>query len=280
MGRLSGTGVEITPLGEQADISGYFQIKDTKSKKKKTASIAQKIQMNTEKELKKLFAFFDCSFSGVSVEIINEQDWSNSWKKYFNTFEIVPGLVIKPSWEEYLPSPGQHVLELDPGMAFGTGQHASTQLVLSLMRQIFEVRGKKIKTVLDVGTGTGILGMSAALFGAVRVVAIDNDPEAVQVALDNVKANRLEKIVEINTTSLDEIQGHFDCICANIVHDVLINMAPKFGMLLSANGFVILSGILQGNQEKNITSVLESLDLKLQKSQYKEEWVALLFKSK
>jgi ribosomal protein L11 methyltransferase len=206
--------------------------------------------------------------------LMADQDWATSWQQYFKPFEIVSGLVIKPSWEEYLPSPGQHILELDPGMAFGTGQHASTRMALALIKKSMEEAIPQ--QALDVGTGTGILAMAAALFGAGQVIAIDNDPDAAVVARENIEKNRLEERIEVSTTPVAQIQGTFQLVCANIVHDVLVEMAPVLAELTAAGGDLVLAGILSGAQEEHILAVYHPLGLHLCDRQYQEEWVALL----
>jgi ribosomal protein L11 methyltransferase len=182
--------------------------------------------------------------------------------------------VIKPSWESYIPDPSEQVIVMDPGMAFGTGQHASTQLALGLIHD--SLQNTSSEKVLDIGTGTGILAMAAVLFGAGEVTAIDNDPEAVRVAAENITANNLQQAVSTSTTDLAEITGDFDLICANIVHDVLVDMAPTIAGLLSPGGRLILSGILQGRQEKNIIDIYQKLNITLQQSVNEGEWVSLL----
>ena len=206
--------------------------------------------------------------------MLADQDWATSWQQYFKPFEIVPGLVIKPSWEEYQPTPGQHILELDPGMAFGTGQHASTQMALALIKKSIETATPE--QVLDVGTGTGILAMAAALFGAGRVVAVDNDPDAVVVARENIKKNRLDGKIGVSTTPVAQIMGTFELVCANIVHDVLVEMAQMLAGRTATDGHLVLAGILSGEQEAHIIAVYHALGLQFCERRYQEEWVALL----
>ncbi len=122
--------------------------------------------------------------------MIDEEDWGKNWKDHFKPFTIVPGLVIAPTWEEYQPAAGEAVITMDPGMAFGTGHHATTSLSLELIRRTLVENGGQ--RLLDVGTGTGILGMAALLFGAKDVLGLDNDPEAVSAAEENVRRNSLQ----------------------------------------------------------------------------------------
>ncbi len=189
--------------------------------------------------------------------------------------EIVPGLVIKPSWETYQAADNVKIIEMDPGQAFGTGQHESTRMALALLAHRF-AEGPPMEKVLDVGTGTGILAMAAVLFGANSAVAIDNDPEAVRVAMENVADNGLADNIVVSTMDLAVVQGTFPLILANIVHDVLVEMAPRFRELCAAGGGVILAGILRGEQEENIIRVYGKRGFSLQKSLHDGEWAALL----
>lgn len=206
-----------------------------------------------------------------------DEDWATSWKQFFTPFAIAPGLIIKPSWESYTSKPGEQVLEIDPGMAFGTGQHASTKLALGLIQSC--LRNGPLERVLDVGTGTGILAMAAALFGAKVITAIDNDPEAVQAATENIARNNLENQIAVAVTALADLNGGFHLICANILHDVLVELAPALVDRLVPQGQLVLAGLLRGEQEESIVSVYGQLGLTLQQAVYEEDWVALLLRA-
>jgi len=280
VGVLSGVGVNIRPLkmNEHNEISGYFELDAgaEKDREKKTSAILRKVTG----ELAQLFAIYNLSLPELQTEILDDQDWATSWQRYFTPFEIIPGLVIKPSWEEYAPDKNQHVLEMDPGMAFGTGQHESTRLALSLIASCLQVKnGKPDGTILDVGTGTGILAMAAAIFGAENVTAIDNDPQAVDVAAANILNNNLDRTVQVTGSPLADILGPFDLISANIVHDVLVAMARDFKRLLAPGGHIVLAGILQGEQEKNMIKVYQKLGMQPSQIEYDDEWAGILLKS-
>jgi len=267
LGILSKSGVEQTPVVRgTSKVSGFYRLDGGRTR----AQIADELS----RELAALFSLYELTPPELEYSTLHEQDWATSWQQFFKPFAIIPGLIIKPSWEEYSARPGQQVIEMDPGMAFGTGQHASTKLALGLMRVCFQQDPPT--RVLDIGSGTGILSMAAALFGAEQVVAVDNDPEAVRVATENIAANGLDRIISCSAEGLDEIRGSFDLICANIVHDVLVAMAPAIARLLAADGRVVLSGILSGAQEKNIVSIYQTLGMTLMQSTPEDEWVALL----
>jgi len=282
IGVLSQGGVEIRPLADQRKklITSFFPLADSRGKEY-TEREAAKVLAAVTPELEKLFAIYNLILGKPTTEIIDDQDWATSWQQFFTTKEIIPGLVIKPSWEDYQPASGQKVLTMDPGMAFGTGQHASTKLALSLMAPCFKnPKTGKPARVLDVGTGTGILAMAAAMFGADQVLAIDNDPVAVKIARHNVNINSLDWNVAVDDKPLAQVQGPFNLILANIVHDVLCTMAPDFKRMLHDRGLVILSGILRGKQEHNLEKVFADNGIDLFCTEHEEEWVAMLLQGR
>ncbi|CAK8718666.1 Ribosomal protein L11 methyltransferase [Candidatus Electrothrix laxa] len=266
---LSGSAVEQTPIKDgQSLINGFFCL-DGEDREAEQDNILERL----EQELNDLFALYELESPKPKCSVLADEDWATSWQQFFTPFAIIPGLVIKPSWEEYIPAADEQVIEMDPGMAFGTGQHASTKLALGLIRSCFDSRD--VKSVLDIGTGTGILAMGAILFGAEQAIAIDNDFESVRVAGENIAHNTLEGKITVSGERLDELAGSFDLVCANIIHDVLVEMAPAIADLVSEKGAVVLAGILQGEQEKNIIRLYEALGFSLQETRYEDEWVSL-----
>ena len=281
MGVMSGVGVEIRPVkptGKQT-ITGFFAL-DGKNSAARDKT-AEKTLLEVTRELEKLFAIYNLILHEPVTKIIDDQDWATSWQQFFTTIEIIPGLVIKPSWEQYTPDANQHVIKMDPGMAFGTGQHASTKLALTLIASCFDTaHSNKPKKVLDIGTGTGILAMATAVYGADHIMAIDNDPVAVSVAEHNVQANHFDWNIGVATRPLEDLSGPYDLICANIIHDVLVDMAPTIKRLASENGHIVLSGILNGEQEQNIEQIYLENGMRLARSEHEEEWTAMLLHTK
>jgi len=268
LGILSKSGVEQTPVVQGTSrLSGFLRLDAGRT--------GEQIAEGLSRELDALFALYELPPPELEYSTLHEQDWATSWQQFFKPFAIIPGLIIKPSWEEYVVGSGELVIEMDPGMAFGTGQHASTQLALGHIRSCFQDDNPP-ETVLDIGTGTGILAMAAALFGAGQVVAIDNDSEAVRVAHENIAANGLDRMIRCSATDLCDIRGGFDLISANIIHDVLVDMAPAIALLLAPGGHLVLSGILAGNQEENIIRKYRTPGIKLLQATYQDEWVSLL----
>ena len=176
------------------------------------------------------------------VALISEEDWGNSWKEHFKPTRIGRRLIIKPTWEKVVQGEEDIILELDPGMAFGTGTHPTTRLCLEKIEQLFSGE-KKPGSVLDVGTGSGILAIGAVKLGATEVVAIDIDPEAVAVAADNFRLNGVSAS-RIDTTPLGQIVGVFGLVVANILAEELVKLRGLLCDRLGPAGHLVLSGIL------------------------------------
>lgn len=224
--------------------------------------------------LQEISTIFQVALPVVTTSSYMEEDWGSNWKRHFVPFAIVPGLIIAPTWERYQAGPGEAVIVMDPGMAFGTGHHATTSLSLALVRDV--VRSMAGCRVLDVGTGTGILGMAAALFGAAEVLGIDNDPEAVAAAAENVERNGLDTVMRVAETPLAALPGAYSLVVANIIHDTLVELAPILGRLTEAGGALVLSGILQGEQTENIVRCFKQQGFRLERCEELTEWSALL----
>lgn len=177
----------------------------------------------------------------IDCREIKEEDWASSWKDYFHPVRVSEHVVIKPCWEEYMPVGGDIVIELDPGMAFGTGTHPTTAMCIRCLEDI--IKHKPI--VFDIGTGSGVLAVAAAKLGAARVEAVDLDPLAVRIAAENAVLNGVEGTVTIAQGDLlTGMAGKADVIVANIIADVIIKMLPDVGKRLAANGVFIASGII------------------------------------
>jgi ribosomal protein L11 methyltransferase len=268
---ISGAGVELSvdQPGNLALINAWFD-KD-RGDQAETDLILHQLSAY----LQELADIFEVAAPSIESTFIKDEDWSATWKVHFKPFAIIPGLIIAPTWEPYEIREQEQVIVMDPGMAFGTGHHATTSLSLQLLREA--LTGKPDSSVLDVGTGTGILAMAAALFGASRVMAIDNDPEAVAAARENRDRNELQQIMEVADTPLASLTTPFSLVIANIVHDVLLELAPDLGRLTANGGQLILSGILSGRQVTNIISCFIDLGFSLQRQEEKKEPTALLF---
>ncbi len=272
-------GVMEASVEQSVDIDGpALHLNAYLKEENPNTEVQQMLQDHLEAHLTELSAIFQVEKPNISWKRIEDQDWSNNWKVHFKPFAITEGLTITPTWEEYSAAENELVIVMDPGMAFGTGHHATTSLSLDFIREILTTTTEQ--QVLDVGTGTGILGMGAALFGATSVLGIDNDPEAVRVATENVGLNNLNSVVTISLEPLQQIDNSFNLIVANIIHDALVTMADPFSRLLVHNGNLILSGILHGEQEKNIINLYTDSGFSLIGRKQEEEWAALHFTRK
>ena len=210
-------------------------------------------------------------------EPFEEGDWQRVWRAHFRTTRVSDRLVVRPTWED--PAAGQEgkVIVLDPGMAFGTGLHATTRLVLGLIDDLYPDGAEGPARVLDAGTGTGILAIACALLGAARVLALDSDPLAVKAAEENVERNGVGDVVTVTGRDLREVEGPFDLIAANITHAALRGLAPLLTALLDGDGVLLLSGVLTGNQEESLVRCYRGVGLALVGTRNREEWAGLKF---
>ena len=197
---------------------------------------------------------------GIEPEIqivgVNEEDWANSWKKYYNTLHIGKRIVIVPMWEEYTPKDDEIVVKMDPGMAFGTGSHETTRLVIELL----EKYTKQGVRMLDVGTGSGILAICASKLGAGECKAYDIDPIAVKVANENIAQSGQTNITCEVSDLLKQVDldgGKYDLICANIVADIIIRMTPDIGKFMKDDCVLLCSGIIRERADDVITKLNE-----------------------
>jgi ribosomal protein L11 methyltransferase len=205
--------------------------------------------------------------------VLKPEDWMDSLKKHFGILEIGDSFIIKPTWIfQTLPSSTRIIIELDPGAAFGTGLHPTTRLCLVHLEKHF----KPGMTVLDLGTGSGILAIAAAKLGASSILGLDIDPVAVNAARSNIKTNRVDQSVRIQRGSLSleaqrKFKNYFDLVLANITARAVMDLAFPFAKVLKRGGILIVSGI----QKQQLDEVLISLalaDLKLEAVDCEEEW--------
>lgn len=192
----------------------------------------------------------------IEIVGVNEEDWANSWKKYYNTLHIGKRIVIVPMWEEYEPKSDEIVVKMDPGMAFGTGSHETTRLVIELL----EKYTKQGVRMLDVGTGSGILAICASKLGAGECKAYDIDPIAVKVANENIAQSGQTNITCEVSDLLKQVDldgGKYDLICANIVADIIIRMTPDIGKFMKDDCVLLCSGIIRERADDVITKLNE-----------------------
>lgn len=221
-----------------------------------------------------LFAVESLTFAaGPSVPDV---DWAQSWKQHFVPFQIGHRLIVHPSWEKPVIGEAQVAIEIDPGMAFGTGTHATTRLCLEALDELLDQSAKPLQ-MLDVGTGSGILAIGAAALGCERVVGNDIDPVACDVARGNVAVNRLQNKVVITTEALEDIQESFDLVVANILAEENIRLKEALIRRLVPGGWLVLSGILK-EKELMVSAAFKTQELTQFPTRIYEEWVCLVFR--
>ena len=208
--------------------------------------------------------------SQIETDNINDASWADNWKKFFKVTEIGEKLVIRPSWEDYDNKSGRVVLSIDPGAAFGTGTHATTRMCLSLVEKYVD----KGCEVLDIGSGSGILSIAAALLGAEKVDGVDIDPVAVKVSNENAEINNVQNIVNFKKGDLlEEINGKYDVICANIVADVIIALLETVPQFMKPQTLFLCSGIID-IREDDVKSAFEKFGFKIVDELESENWRA------
>ncbi len=208
---------------------------------------------------------------------LGQQDWAEDWKQYFTTVHIGCRLVIKPSWEEYIPQPEDVVITLDPGMAFGTGTHGTTHLCLENLALLFDKPATAPpQRVLDVGTGSGILALAAAALGAQHVVACDIDAQSCETARENIAINGYGDQVTVTATLLEELEHGFDLILANILAEENVRLSILLVERLAASGTLILSGILN-EKVALVTAAFSVFDLPEPHIYHEEDWACIVY---
>ncbi len=208
----------------------------------------------------------------VEYETVDEEDWAESWKAHFEPERVGSRTVIRPSWRTYRAAPGDVVIEIDPGMAFGTGTHPTTRLCIQLLERWITPGAR----FLDVGTGSGVLMCVAAAFGAGPMTGVDADPVAVAVAAENLRKNRVpEERFSIRTGNLiDGIDDTFDVVAANILTPVILELLEGIGRVLAPGGVFIASGILEENIE-TVSAPMREMGLEIVETRAWEDWAVL-----
>ena len=214
------------------------------------------------------------------TETICDPDWGEQWKKYFKPLRVSNNIVVKPTWERYTPSSRDIVIEIDPGMAFGTGQHASTRMCIEAVEDII-MNDRSIKEwmVLDVGCGTGILGITAAKMGAQDVICLDIDRKAVEIAAENAKINNVQTSVRTLNKNAAAIDKPRNLIIANLTTNLLLSLREHLAQLLLPNGYMIISGIVEQDAQK-IEQAFSAPPLKLNRMITEKEWVCYVLQKK
>lgn len=260
---LTGSGVQTETVADKELIICYLEKDDDYPSRRQA--------------LDKLIAAFSAK-TNLSVELstLVEENWAENWKSNYKPARLSKHITVKPTWEEYAAGDNEVVIDIDPGMAFGTGLHFSTRLGLRHIDTLFH-QPNPPATVLDIGTGTGILALACAKLGASALTAIDNDPDAVVTALDNIMQNNEQDKIACSVTDLKDIQETYDLVIANITADVLTLLKDDILPRIATSGHLVLSGILTGSQSQAIINAYEEGGLTLIDENQDDEWTGLLF---
>lgn len=240
----------------------------------KTPADMEELLLKIRSEISNIAQYLPTGTGVIDTESVFEEDWMNAWKQYYKPFRLGHHIFVVPSWIEAEGEPDDIRLNIDPGMAFGTGTHETTSMCMAML----EEQVKKGDTVLDIGCGSGILGIVAAKVGAGKVIGSDLDPNAVLVAKENVEKNNVEDVLSIYHGDLTEIDAYngiqADVIVANIIADVIILLASKIGPFLKKQGTFIASGIIK-ERRADVEEALVANGFKVVEVMEKGSWVAI-----
>ena len=251
-------------IGDDVKVTGYFEV---------DGRLADRVAF-IEGELRRLKGMdlgMDLGKLTHVDSVVAEQDWTESWKAAFKPFRLGEHIVVKPSWESVETRPGDHVIEIDPGMAFGTGTHETTGMCVKLVEKYVKPGDR----VIDIGTGTGILAITAAHMGAGKVLATDLDAVAVRVAAENVAANGFSDLIELRCGDLlDVVRESGDVVIANIIADVIIGLAAPVRVRIVEGGIFICSGI-SVERRQDVLDALRAADYDVLDVLTEGEWCAM-----
>jgi len=224
--------------------------------------------------------FSDLTAPALKTEIISDPDWAEQWKKYFKPIRVSNNIIVKPTWERYAPSSRDIVIEIDPGMAFGTGQHASTRMCIEALEDII-MKDRSVQNwkVIDVGCGTGILGITAAKLGAKDVICLDIDKKATEIAGENAAINHIDDRLHTINKDVKTINEPRNLIIANLTSNLLLKLRQHLTKLLLPEGYMIISGIIE-QDAKDIEENFSVAPLIQNRVIKEKEWVCYIFKKK
>ena len=248
-------------IPEEYAVIGYLPCDDQLEKRQKF--VEQHLsQLEKTKGIKYKIVYSD----------INEEDWTQTWKTYFQPEKITENIVVKPTWREYIREHDEIVLEIDPGMAFGTGTHPTTRMCITMIEKYL----KRNSAFLDIGTGSGILMIAAAKLGAIKVWGTDNDPVAVDIACKNLIQNRISEssFNILDADLVDQITEQFDLVAANLTTKTILILLENVKRVLAQDGIFVCSGILETDKDE-VLKKMQDLDFERVDILTKDEWISI-----
>jgi ribosomal protein L11 methyltransferase len=257
-----GWGDDALKPAETPSVVGYFADNDQLS------SNCRKL----EQALRWIQQSIDLQYQIIYLRL-DEDAWAHSWKAFFHPVKVSQRIVVKPTWEDYSANPGEVVVEIDPGMAFGTGTHPTTMLCLQLIEKYLTPG----QSLLDVGTGSGILMVAAAKLGAVHAAGIDIDDVSVSIARNNLESNRIDSArYEVSVGDLSTVSDcQFDLVVANILSKVILDLLDEIRLVLKPSGMFICSGIIQPKKDL-VLQKMKSVNMNILEVAIYEDWVAIV----
>jgi ribosomal protein L11 methyltransferase len=249
---------------EAAVVKGYFS---------NIENIDNIIQHFNKKLIELKEIGFDIGEGKIIVNKVYEEDWANNWKQYYKPTKIGHNIVIKPVWEQYAEGPDEVIIKIDPGMAFGTGTHETTRMCVEALEKYVN----RDAVVFDIGTGSGILAITAAKLNAKKVIGVDLDPVAVDSAKENVQLNDINNIEIVYGNLMDVIKGKANIIVANILAEIIILLSDDIKKFLLPNGYFITSGIIKDKKQQVVDKLKEN-GLDIINVETLGEWVCIVAK--
>lgn len=280
LGRVAAGGTSVEPafelveegLGARIDptrpstVRAYVPARDPAAAERSAAEAAE--------ALGHLQAFGLRPIGELRTRLVHEADWAEAWKEHFPVLRVGRRIVIKPTWREHAPAADDVVLDLDPGMAFGTGLHPTTRLCLAAVEALADRGLVEGTRVLDVGCGSGILAIAAAKLGATQVLGVDTDPIAIEATVANAARNRLAGRISARAGSLPSGEAGFDIVLANLIASVLVALAPALRDEVRPGGTVLASGIFE-DREAEVRAAFAAVGLEVVGRATEGEWIAL-----
>lgn len=236
----------------------------------KESGTVSELEIAVRQKLNDFSDFIDLGAGYTGYQLLDDADWAENWKQHYRTLKLTSRLTVNPSWIAYEPGPEEIVIQMDPGSAFGTGTHETT----ALCAEILDRQLKGNESILDLGTGSGILAIIAAKLGAACVEAIDIDPMAVAVAKQNIEDN--DVTIDCHTGELQQAkQPKYQVIVANIIASVILELLPDLSMRLAKEGRLIVSGIIK-EREKEILQKVSEQGLQIEARYERNDWLAFV----